>query len=87
MFETIWKNIKAHEGELFYTTGTKHLELTYEMADEEHVQFSRTAELVSRKSFQRVYEYMDTLTPAQINQKVRASYYILALLTDQRITC
>lgn len=85
MIETIWTNIRNHEGELFHTIGKNALELTYQVVDDEHLVFSRTAERVSKKQIERVLENKDVLTPAQINQKIRASYYILALLQDPRI--
>ena len=83
--EKIWENIRKNEGELFYTTGRTPLELRYQMVDEEHLVFSRTAETVSRKSVLKVQELMDELSPAKINQRIRASYYIIALLKDPRI--
>lgn len=76
-----WQSIKAHEGEVFHTKSG--LELTYTVIDNDHIQFSRTAEWVSKSQFQKVYE--SDLTPAQINKKIRASYYILAVLNDERI--
>jgi len=85
MIETIWKNVQIHEGELFHTTGKKALELTYKMVDDEHLRFSRTAETISKRQVEKVLASMNDMTPAQINQKVRASYYILALLKDPRI--
>lgn len=87
MIETIWNNIQLHEGELFFTTGKPPLELRYQMADENHLIFSRTSERVSKAQIQKVYDALQQgSTPAQINKKVRASYYILALLQDERIS-
>lgn len=83
--ETIWENIRRNEGELFYTTGRKPLELRYHMVDDGHLVFSRTAEIVSKQSFRKVLELMDGQSPAQINKRIRASYYIIALLKDDRI--
>ena len=85
MIETIWKKIKENEGNLFYTLGKGHLELRYRMIDENHLVFSHTAETVSKDSFRKVHGLLGALTPAQINKQIRASYYILAVLQDQRI--
>ena len=85
MIETIWKKIRENEGSLFHTLGKGHLELRYRMIDENHLTFSRTAETVSKDAFQKVLGLLGTLTPAQINKQIRASYYILAVLQDKRI--
>ena len=61
------------EGSFFHMLGKNRLELRYRLIDENHLVFSRTAETVSKDAFQKVLGLTETLTPAQINKKIRAS--------------
>ena len=87
MMNKIWNTMKLHQGEEFHTIGNKHLPFTYQFVDENNITVSRTGEWIPKKSFEKVLEKQQAgQTAAQINQSVRASYYIIAIMEDRRIS-
>lgn len=81
--ENLWQRIKEHEGEIFHTTG-RYLPFTYEVFGS-YIITSRTKEHITLKNFQRIME-IGSEKPSEINKKIRGSYYIIAILSDPRIT-
>lgn len=82
-FENIWRRIREHEGDIFYTiTGLK---FTYSIeGDIFHP--SRTDYNISKADFEKAYAMMPIKGPGGINNIVRGPAYVWAVLHDSRIS-
>ena len=87
IFEVIWKRIKKHKGEAFYTkTG---LPFTYEV-QKNYVRPYRNGNWVRRNiprsNFEYAYENGPYKGPGEINLDVQGPTFVWAILNDDRIT-
>lgn len=81
-FETIWRKIKEHQGESFFTVSD--LPFTYSVHGEV-LKTSRTKYNLPKSEFLKAYERFPISSPKDINDLVRGSSYVYAILTDERI--
>ncbi len=82
--DKIWNNVEKHQGKEFYTRTSK--KFIYSFHDSYIMTSLSHSEKITKDRFIKVTEYLhDGLSAAQINKKIRGSYYIIALLEDKRI--
>lgn len=78
----IWKNIKAHENEIFHTvTGC---EFTYEVHGNA-IRVNRANQNLTYLNFEQAIRMWPVNGPGELSQTIRGSAYVYALLTDARI--
>lgn len=77
-FPELWEQIKAHEGQVFYTVRGK--ELCYTVQGNTIIP-SRTRYQLSRADFEKAFQQMPLSGPGQISSLVRGSSYIYAILS------
>ena len=81
-FETIWSQIKSHEGEVFHTkTG---LPFKYQILNNAVIP-DRTGFPLAKSNFEKAAKIDNLIAPGQINKLVMGPSYVYAILTDQRI--
>ena len=77
-FPELWEQIKAHEGQVFYTVRGKELRYTVQGNT---IIPSRTRYQLSRADFEKAFQQMPLSGPGQISSLVRGSSYIYAILS------
>ena len=81
-FEKVWKNIKAHEGKIFYTK--KGIPFTYRTADTtifidcKHCQ-------ISKAMIERAVRLLNPTIARFLEESVTGPSYVYGLITDSRI--
>ncbi len=80
--ESVWRNIRIHEGEEFHTVSG--LPFTYAVVGNILVP-SRTNYSLGKSEVEKVMSMMPVKGPGSISRLVRGSSYLFALLTDSRI--
>jgi len=81
-FEDIWKRIKAHSGQTFYTKNK--LPFTYKV-EGNLIYPSRTPYRITKNDFKRAYEFGHLEGPGEINRMVRGPAYVWGILSDKKI--
>ena len=81
-FEEVWTNIRAHQGEKFFTP--LGLEFFYSASDD-FLLTSRTDYTIAKCDIQKAYEVGALTSIKQIDKIVKAPSYIFGILTDERI--
>jgi len=83
LFDEIWKRIKNHTGETFYTI--TRLEFEYEVHENSFYP-SRTNYQISKNDFFKAYKMLPLKGPGEISKIIRGSSYVWAVLNDKRIS-
>lgn len=85
-FETVWKSIKEHEGEVFTTI--RGLPFTYEVIDDDYLIIYREGKPIKAKltsgNFYRAFQF-DWESDTAFNKSIIGSSYVKAILYDDRI--
>lgn len=79
--ETIWNNIKQHEGEMFYTV-EKRIAFSYVVNGNYIIVNNDPRRKISKEYFEKALNITNP-TPSRIN--LRGQSYICAIITDRRI--
>ena len=79
----VWKNIKAHEGETFYTV--RGYEFTYQVSGNA-IRVNRANQNLTYSNFEQTIEMWPVNGPGELSQTIRGSAYVYALLADARIS-
>ena len=79
--ESIWENIKRHEGEIFYTVSG--LEFTYQVVGENLIH-TRSKVAISKSAFEKAI-VLNPQKPSDLHNDVVGPSYIYAIISDSRI--
>lgn len=82
-FDQVWRRVQEFEGQEFQTaTG-----LTFSYSIKGNVlRPSRTRYNLSRSGFEKVWQLLPSATRSRLNKVVRGPSYVIAVLTDPRIS-
>lgn len=81
-FDNVWRRIRAHEGEKFYTV--RQREFTYSIEKDRLIP-SRTVYWIAKSNFKKAYRMVPIDGPGKISNDVRGPSYVWAILHDKRI--
>jgi len=81
--ESIWENIKRHEGEVFYTVSG--LEFTYQVVGEKLIH-TRSKVAIPKSAFEKA-DVLNPQKPSDLHNDVVGPSYIYAIISDSRIRC
>ena len=79
----VWKNIKAHESETFYTV--RRCEFAYQV-NGNAIRVNRANQNLTYSNFEQAIEMWPVNDPRELSQTIRGSAYVYALLADARIS-
>ncbi len=83
-FEPIWQRILENQDKVFKTRS--NLDMIYSLQLGDKIKTSRAKERLPKKNFIKVRDaLLAGEKPVNINKVIRGSYYIVAILEDDRI--